>query len=271
MSKQSTAELSKGVVESMFIDLERDGHIEEWIRPNPSNRSISQNNLRKIRKTLLKYGHRIQGAITVGSDLVVKAGHHRFIACQQMQSLPKDKRGKYKGAWIVIDDSVDFQEKTEIDNAQKGWTTLDMIHKYASDGKEEYIRLVDFMTRHGLKLKATQALLNNISTQASQPAFDIMKDGLFKAKDWDLAEQRVEYMKELGSYLDNAEEWNNVHLVTAVQKCFSMDGFDPAWLVKKVARQSGSFRIQRNRRETLDMLEKIYNHGRRYDDRLRFA
>ena len=262
-------QLANDTVEYYFINLQEDGSIEKWIKENPENRVINKGSphIKRIANNLRKYGYIREKAMIVDSDYVLKSGHHRFNACKMLEV--DENKGDYRGAWILIDDNFSLQEATEIDDEVARWKSTDWIVYYARQGNEEYKKIMEFVEANNLGIKAAQSLLLDCATQSSAEVFMDIKKGEFKVKDWGLAHGRVGYLKSLAQYLDKPEEWRNVHLVTAIQKLFKTPGFDPEVLVRKISKQTRKFRIQRNRRDMLEVLQDIYNYMRKDGHKIR--
>jgi len=260
--------LGKNSVEYYFVDLQDDGTIKNWVKENPENRVIDKGcaHIKNLANKMRRYGFVREKAMVVDSKYVIKAGHHRFHACQRLEQ--DENKGNYKGAWIVIDDNFNLQESTEIDDTVQKWGTMHWIVYHARQGNGEYKKIVDFIETSGLGIKAGMSLLLGSSSQSSGDEFIDLREGRFKVKDWNMANKRLEYIKSLGQYLDNPKEWKSVHLVTAIQKCFKVEGFDPDVLLHKISKQTRKFRVQRRRKDMLEVLQDIYNYMRKEGSRI---
>ena len=235
--------------------------LKNSIIPNPANRVDQENrhHIMRLRKSIRENGYMQEKPIIVGSDLVIKAGHHRYYAAIAEGS----------GAWVQIDDDYDLTEHSLADNIQKPWSTLSWIRLHANAGSGDFPRIQDFLTRYGFGVKVGMMLLSDKQSEPSADEFDVIAKGTFVVKDWGKAEWKAERILDFAPYFENDNRCRSTLFAAAILKCLKVKGYNHQRMLKKVAMQTRKLRLQRTRQENLEMLEEIYNY--RTSQRLRLS
>jgi len=221
------------------------------LKPDKSNRvdKDNRNHIKRLRKSMRLHGYSRQEPIIVGSDLVIREGHHRYFAAQE----------EGIGVWIKIDDEHDIQTISQIKDIRKPWSSKSWIKKYANEGKGDFPAIQAFMDRYGFTLKVTLMILSDTANECCSNMFDSIKYGTFEVKDWQTAHDKAGQIMEFLPFFMHPKDVNNVYFGAAILKCLKTEGYDHDKMVKKVQAQTMRLRLQRNRRDTLEMLEEIYN------------
>jgi len=229
--------------------------LKSSIKPDPSNRidHNNHNHILRLRKSIRRDGYCKEKPIIVGSDLIIRAGEHRYYACIEENS----------GAWIKISDSSDLETLSRIDDIAKPWSTISWIRKHANGGRGDYPKIIEFIEKYGFGIKVSMMILADQSNECPSDDFDRIKGGEFEVKDWDKAYWKADRIKDFGQFFLKPKDCDNTHFAAAVLKCLKTQGYNHDLMLEKVKVQSRKLRLQRNRRDNLEILQDIYNYRRR--------
>lgn len=234
--------------------------IEGLVLPNPANR-IDQDNrahIGRLRKKMREFGFSKDHPIIIGSDGIIKKGHHRYFAAIE----------EGVGIWVEINDDFTLVEHARMDNVAKKWSSRDWIMNYARAGNSEYVRILDFMSRHQFGIKVTLALVTGKMSESSQEVFDMIETGSFKVKDWDRAKGFAKGILDFEPLFPNQKDCRNTHFALAVIYLLNQPKYAHHRMIEQASKQSRRLRLQRTRKENVEMLVEIYNHSLKGHNRL---
>ena len=239
----------------------------DMIKPNEANRIIGVNDphVLKLVESMKKNGFNPQHPIIVGPDMVIRAGHHRYVAA--------------KIAKVTIFVEVDKNEKmtlleqTKQDDIQKKWSTKDFIRTYAKvEGKQDYLDLKQIIRGYdNFPVKVIIASCAHIGNQASGGIFKSIRTGKFqfqKGKNRIDVEHELDEIAQLNELIPDENRMRgdvvSMHVGLAYLWLKMQKGFDQNWFDKNVVRnrtllvpQAGGAKANRK------MLLDIYNKGLR--------
>ena len=130
---------------------------------------------------------------------------------------------------------------------------------------------MEFRKIYGFPQHESRILLAGIDydTSYKKSSEDFM-DGNFRVKNLANAEFQAERIKNLERF--NKKVANNRYFIMAIMRVFTKcEKFDYNHFVHKIGLQPNSFVPAVNVKGFLDIIEKIYNHGTRRDDRISLA
>jgi len=244
----------------MFIDADC---VSDLIKPNPSNRvdKTHVHHIKRLKKSLTKQGFSKHNPIIVGSDGVIKAGHHRYYASLELGI----------GIWIRTDDKYDLKTISQMENIAKKWTSMDWIRKFANEGIGDYPEILKFCETYQFGVKVNLMLLTGKTNESHQDTFDKITNGEFKVENWTEAHYKASCIKSFGQYLNKEADCNNTYFAASVLHCLSVNGYSHEEMIRKTQVQSRKLRLQRNRRDNVEMLQDIYNFKRHTSKKLHFV
>lgn len=178
--------------------------------------------------------------------LRIKDGQHRFHFAQLL-GLPV--------YWTETDSDFDV---ATVNTAQKGWLPMDYAARYAAGGNRDYAELLEFKKDHGLPLTIAATLLSGSVSFANVAGR--FYAGEFKVTDRPWAKSVV------GVYTPLVQARPALKTRVFLLACMSVarvKGFSAKRLADNLVRCQGKIALYANRDEYLEMLESIYNYGRK--------
>jgi len=148
---------------------------------------------------------------------------------------------------------------------------MDWIRKYANEGVGDYPTILAFCEHYGFGVKVNMMICAGKTNETNQELFDRVVDGDFGVDDWEKAHFKARCIRSFGQYLEQEKECQNTYFAAAVLFCLQVKGYNHEEMLHKVAIQTGRLRLQRNRRENLQMLQDIYNFKRHRHKKLQFV
>lgn len=187
------------------------------------------------------------------NNLIVKDGQHR-LALAETLGLPV--------YWIEVD--VDF-DIAKVNGGQEKWTLRDYAEKYARNGVKPYAEGIEFSEQYGLTLGTAFALLAGTASFNNVQAAYVT--GRFQIRDRKWAND----VAFLYSRMTNISKV--LAKKTFVEACMALarlESIDSARLVQNAERCREKLVSYSTREAFLEMLEEIYNFGRKNQVPLKF-
>jgi len=224
------------------------------ITPDPSNRldKENHNHIKRLRKSMRDNGFSKGEPIIIGSDLVIKDGHHRYYAAKEEGC----------GIWIKVDDKYDLKTISRMKDIRKPWSTLSWIKKYANEGLGDYPKIQKFIDKYGYGVKVNLMILTNTQHETPQEMFDCIRMGEFTVDNWGRSHEKAGRIKDFSPFFLQEKDHKNTYFAASVLKCLKTTGYKHDLMMAKVKVQTRKLRLQRNRRDNLEMLQEIYNYKR---------
>jgi hypothetical protein len=214
------------------------------------NRPMCPKKHKRLRKAMEMYGFLPCFPIAVVKDksgrLVVYDGQHRLAIAETLSLAVY---------YVIIDEGFDI---ALVNCTQEKWNTRNFAETYAAQGKHQYALGLDFADDYGLPVGTAFGLLagtgswNNIATE--------YYTGDFEATDIEYAEKVGHIYSEL---IKMAPRIRNGRLLEACIACGRVHNFDPQRLIAGAARCRERLVSYGTRDAFLDMLEDVYNFGRK--------
>lgn len=219
------------------------------------NRSVDAGHVRKLKKLIKRQG--LMQPISVTPDGYIIDGQHRFHACREL-GIPI----KY-----IVSDALRMSEVVELNNSSKPWTIADKVHSYAAQGKEDYIKLVNFHNdcvdmdkRISMRIAAMIAQGSASNASAVKRKMNLSRGTWEFREDYDVALKRL---YSLGQF----KRWDfylRMSFVTAFLRCVrTMDDFNPSELLKRAESNPHLFVYAATAEEMLRVWENVYNFRRK--------
>ncbi len=190
-----------------------------------------------------------------GDKLLIKAGHHRFIAAQNV------------GIPVKYVESKDGATIHELESATNQWSLRDYIDSFIRCGKRPYIELQEFHEATGIPLGLCATMLIGNSATGGKYT-DVVKSGNLKIGDRAHAETVGDIVNHCVS---NGCSWaRNTLFVRAISRMVRAKGFDPSVFKQKITKFHGFLEKQPNLERYLDMIDEVYNRQSRVRIPLKF-
>jgi hypothetical protein len=214
------------------------------------NRDLDLKKHRSLYESMKKYGFLSSFPIVCVRDatkhLVVKDGQHRLAFAEEL-GLP---------VWYVVADT-DF-DVAEINSTPKTWTLYDYARKFAANGLTAYHDGLEFVEIHRLPIGTAFALL------AGNTCFTNVRNefvsGAFVIKDRQWADDVASLYSKMVHTSSNVK---SVRFMEACMAVCRVSDFDHDRMVRGAVRCRDKLVSYSTRDAYLDMLEEIYNYGRK--------
>ena len=213
------------------------------------NRDINPGHLRKLKPSMEEYGWIPAFPMLVrrtAKGLEILDGQHRFSVARELGL----------AVWFVeCDDGFNIPL---INASQVPWRTLDYAESFSKCGKGDYSEVIAFAEIHQMQIGDAAALL------AGTTSFPNIRKcwiaGTYRITERDYAE-RVAYLYTSIREMTHATVDKSLRL--ALIAIARVPGVDYARLVRNAARLPERFMKFATREGALQMLEAVYNYGRR--------
>lgn len=214
------------------------------------NRPLDLKKHRKLSESMKLYGFLHCFPIVVAANeagvKIVKDGQHRLAIAEEL-GLPI--------YWV--EETVDF-DVAVVNSTSKVWQLADYAKKHASNGIKSYEEGLEFASRHGLPIGPAFSLLAGTTGFSNcQSAFI---DGTFKIKDRQWAESVAGIY---GPLVMMSPDLKTARFIEACMAICRVEGFDAKRLLANCERCREKLVSYSTRDAFLDMLEELYNFGRK--------
>lgn len=214
------------------------------------NRPLNLKKRKRLRESMAKYGflrsYPISCVRNKAGELVVKDGQHRLAIAEEL-GLP---------VHYYVED-VDY-DIGMVNCTQEKWVVRDFAMMFASKGKAAYQEGLDFADAHGMPVGTAFGLLAGTTNWTNvQSAF---MDGIFKVKDRGWADAVASVYVTLSKL---SPSMKNARLMEACMAACRVDGFDATRLISGARRCLDKLVPYSTRDAYLELLEVVYNFGRK--------
>jgi len=215
------------------------------------NRPLNLKKHKNLQESMKKYGFLECYPIIVfrnGNDqLIVKEGQHR-LAIAEALGLPV----------YYVEDKTDF-DVALVNSTPINWELKDYAQKYATNGVKPYQEVLEFAERHILPMGTAITLL--FGTTSFSNCREQFIDGTFKVKDraWADAVAGV-----YGPLISMSASVRNARMLEACMAVCRAPDFDSRRLLAGAERCREKLVSYSTRDAYLDMLETLYNFGRKH-------
>lgn len=214
------------------------------------NRPLDILHHKRLMESMKQYGFLESYPISVvrnGHDkLIVKDGQHRLMIAETL-ALPV----------YFVEDSTEF-DVAIVNSAAKGWIIRDYVQKWAANGIHDYQAALEFAERHRIPITTGIALLSG-NTNFSNVRRAVF-DGTWRVKESKYADSVASLYSALAS-MDKRVK--NARLIEACMSVCRVPEFDPKRLIAGAERCREKLVSYSTREAYLDMLEAVYNFGRK--------
>lgn len=214
------------------------------------NRPLNIKKHKKLEKSMKQYGFLPCFPIVCYRDktknLIVKDGQHRLAIAETL------------GLSVFwIEETIDF-DVAIINCTSKTWALRDYAQKYANSGRKAYQEGIEFTDMHGLPVGTAFALLAG-TTNYSNIESDFV-DGTFRIKDRAWADSVASIY---GPLTQMSPDTKNARFIEACMAVCRVAGFEGSRLIANAKRCRDKLLSYSTRDAYLQMLEEIYNFGRK--------
>lgn len=213
------------------------------------NRPLDPQKHKKLMHSMKQYGFLRSFPIVCrkeGNRLVVRDGQHRLAIAETLGLQ----------VYFVIE-AVNF-DVAVINSTARIWTLKDYAQSYAQRGIAEYQEILDFADSYSIPLGTAAPLLAGTTTFAN--VSDSYFRGEFKIRDRKWAESVAQIFKPMVAMCASL---NRKVFIEACMAVCRVPGFDRERLLQGAERCREKLVAYSTRDACLDMIEDIYNFGRK--------
>jgi len=179
-----------------------------------------------------------------GGRLLIKGGHHRFAAAQQLGIPVK---------YVVCDDEATIHE---LEASTRRWTMQDYLDSYCKMGLTAYTVVRDYSRQTGVPLQLSAALLAGHTSDGPQMKDDF-RNGVYRLGDTTIAH---DVRKVVMACRDMEIECaTNVLFVRALARCFRVEQFCGETFIERVKANKGLMVKQADMEGYMHLIEAVYN------------
>ena len=224
------------------------------------NRVIDENHVKTLMwKIEIKNMLHINPLI-VNSLFEVIDGQHRLEAAKRLH-IP---------VYYIVDDDFEREDIITLNSGRKNWVNEDYINFYASEGKEDYIKIKKFMEDHQVTSRIALIWCANPSKGM---VYLSVKDGAFKFTDEEDIDENIEHTKRFLQFLKQihfkpASININLSFHRAMKKFFSSPLVDPEEFFRQVEKCPHLFKLCISVEDYIICLCEMYNF-RKQNNRLK--
>lgn len=197
--------------------------------------------------------------IIVNEKMEILDGQNRLQALQQL-GLP---------VWYKFSEDMSVLDISLVNTVSKKWSNEDFLHQYTSQGKEDYLKVKDFMDWAGIKSVnvAVKIVRNRKYTKLNSTENgsalgwlnNSFKTGNFKyPQDDTLAKKTILDLKRLSQFTNKKDPYDR-SLVVAYDTITRDSSFDVDRLISKL--QGYPLGVYNDANSLIDQFEKAYNYN----------
>lgn len=180
------------------------------------------------------------------SKLVVKDGQHRLSIAETL-GLP---------VFYCIE-SADW-DVAVVNSTAKTWTPIDYARRYATQGIADYQEGIDFMAAHRMPVGISFALLAGTTSFGNVSKDFLVGDFRVKDRKWADAVAAL-YVP----FATASRDCKNARFIGACMAICRVDGFDANRMLRSLRRCRDKLASYSTRDAWLEVMEDIYNYGRK--------
>ncbi len=211
-------------------------------------RKVRQGNLKKVRRSMQKYGFRKSCPISVywkNGKLHINNGHHRFFVAMQLGLK----------IYFVIEAEWEWDAMKDEGLSGEKWKGEDIIHGEVIQGNEDYKVLRKYALK-GIPTSVAASMLHG-ETAGSGNAGVKVTDGTFKVNTTELIDKFVEFLDEFGK---TCPVVTTRFFQLALGLLLRVPDFDADRMKQKLRANGGVLVPVQSRDQALAQLEEIYNY-----------
>lgn len=222
------------------------------------NRDVNEEHLRRLTRSiddedLLQYN-----PIIINKNHEVLDGQHRLAAAKKLE-LP---------IYYLVKDKGILSDAHRLNANVRQWNLYDYLESYIKQGKQEYIKLKNFMEIYNLKISTAINLLDNDPLDIDRRRISQFKFGTLKIYNYAASVDLIETVDALGEFCIDTDTPRDRTFIQAIID--ALKTVDANNLVKTLKANKQMIRRQINRKEFLRELEDVYNHRKNEENRVRF-
>lgn len=242
---------------------------------NSINRKLNLVHVRRLAKSIAEHGLQVpiwvtpevmetKNFIQSGAKYRIVDGHHRFEACKYL-SIPVQ---------FVIREDVSASTLAAINSTSRIWNNQDYLDAFVKSGKEDYIKLQNFMNDNpDFPIRSCIVLLSNVSIMAKKGVDKMFKsptnktgsfkinnafqDGDFTINNYQLAHDSAKRIRLIAPFYT---KYSNPTFVRSMKTLFNYDKYDHNIFLNKLMQNPLKLTDAQRVGQYLQQIQDIYNY-----------
>lgn len=191
--------------------------------------------------------------ILVNERMEIIDGQHRFIASKELG----------EPIYYMQVPGLTVRDARKMNSTHRGWHINDYARSFALSGDSNYQNFLVLKEEYGF---SHSILLSYSLNDSNKTGFKEFREGEFVLDNMDESRERLDKLLALGEYTPLVTDRT---FALAVLKAFSVEGYDHARMLRKLAAQAGNLKSYRTLEDNLRQLEDVYNYQITEANRLR--
>lgn len=220
------------------------------------NRRVDESKVKEKIKILSESYHLDVFPIVVNENFEIIDGQHRFFACKKMNA----------PVHYIVKKGLGIDNVQKINTHMYNWSYETFMESYASRGNINYVNLMLFLKKHDVKIYEIYHLLGKGNTTSR---YTLVKTGeiIFDTTAELICTKFIHFYLPIKNILGGT----NHALIGACAKLYKNEELDPQRLYRKLKLVPESYlKLGLNVKETLRILEDIYNYQQMESTQIRF-
>lgn len=194
--------------------------------------------------------------ILVNEHLEVVDGQGRLRACE-MLGLP---------IYFTIKPGIGINECVAMNIKMKNWDIYDFINSYATQGKSDYIRLLEYCEKLPdlTAIEVALCLSDAYSKNIDRP----LRDGYYKMMDTDENISLLSFIQKVKPHLMKIKGGSNYYIPVLVG-LYKFNLFDEDRMAEVIAKHGATMKSAYNADSAISELQTVYNFHRRHNEYFR--
>ncbi|WP_340152148.1 ParB/RepB/Spo0J family partition protein [uncultured Sneathiella sp.] len=217
------------------------------LKPNPLQRAFSEKKVADLAAKMSRNGFPPSMAISTYRDkgaLVINTGHHRLAAARQAGI----------SALYVVEKKWTPRQLVDEGVSSKAWCILSAAQCFASQGKEDYITMLNYHDK-GIPLNMVASMLSGEGAGSGNARKRVV-DGEFQIKETAQADTFVDLFME---FAEDQPAVKSRPFIAALSKCLFTPEFDLYTLKKRMKENPAMLGKVSGTEQMLKLIEEIYN------------
>ncbi|MES2395846.1 MAG: ParB N-terminal domain-containing protein [Bacteroidota bacterium] len=215
------------------------------------NRELSQKKINKIVKSVNNGNNLLQHCpIIVDEGMSIVDGQHRFSACVKLN---------HEVFYVITKSSSGLVDIADLNSNTDKWANKDFIACFCDTGKQDYIKLREFLDKYGFPLSTSLQLLSSgpAASNGGGKVIEQFRNGTFRITNYDFAKGVAEKVIDYKSFSESSKSG---HFVLAIAKLIGSDKYNHAQVINKLSKHNLVVEARRTTKDYILHLEELFNY-----------
>jgi len=218
------------------------------------NRPIRATHLKNIKNSIAS--KQIPVPIVVNEEYKICDGQNRFEACRLLK----------KPVYYIVIEGLKLEDVQRLNANTNTWDTQDFLDSYCELNYENYIRYRTFKNKYKFGHNECMVILGGYWGKKGKRIHQTFRDGKFVIKNYSESVEVSEKIIQVAKYYDG---YKRKGFINAMLKLFKNTEYSHKDFLYKLSKQSEKMTHQADVESYLKLIERIYNHRRKNENKVR--